>query len=147
VPSALAALASPGAGAALAAPGSPNDSDLSITSTGRWRSSAARLAAEDPDLAMRRCRKALERVMPALYRKSVGDPTGRDMNALLQGLKERGVMQPKAVALVYSTWELTSPGGPIYSADDAIRREAYIAVASMTVVQAWFKQFHPDCWA
>ncbi|RMG13591.1 MAG: anti-sigma factor antagonist [Planctomycetota bacterium] len=147
VPDALAAL-SGSPGGPRPAEASPADSDPALTSTGRWRSAAARLAAEDPELALRRCRHALERVLPALYRKTVGDPSGRDVSALLAGLGERRVMPRKAAALAYTTWELSQPGtAPIYAAEDSVRREAYIAVAAMTVLQAWFKQQHPDCWA
>ena len=118
-----------------------------ITHSGRWRSGASRLAAEEPERAMRRCRAALERAIPKLCRTTLGDPGNMDMNQMLAQLKDRGIMPAKVAALVYMVWELTVPDGPaIYQAEDALRRESYIAVASMTVLQCWFRQAHPGSW-
>ncbi len=144
VPTALSVLRTAGGTAAVAQ--EPADSE--ITQSGKWRSAAARLAAEDPELAMRRCRTALERALRKLYQlKLAGDSTNVDMNTMLQVMQQQGLLPVKVFALSYAVWELAKVGSqPVYESEDALRREAYIAVASMTVVQSWFKQFHPEAW-
>lgn len=114
-------------------------------STGMWRNAAARLAAEDPELALQKCKTSLERVLRHLHRTYVGDDTGIGMNDLVNGLKSKRILPPKVLVLIYAVWELAkSAGQPLYGSDEAINHEAYIAVASMTILQRWFRETHPQ---
>lgn len=105
-----------------------------------WRSAAARLAAEDPELALRKCRGSLEKLLRHLHVLHLGDASHLDMNAVVGALKAQRLLPSKIFSLTFSVWDLSNPQSPpLTQDDDALSHEAFIAVAAMTVLQRWFR--------
>jgi hypothetical protein len=63
---------------------------------------------------------------------------------MMRALQERRVLPPKFLTLSHTVWELSnSESQPLNTTEDAIKQEAFIGVAAMTVLQRWVRDNVP----
>jgi hypothetical protein len=115
---------------------------LPLQETGKILKDATSLIDSQPDMALTKCRKALELLITRLFAAKIGEPSRKvNLDAMLDQLERKGHMPRKIVSLSHTVRILGNTGAhPILDDEDVTHREAQLTASATSLIVEWYQR-------